>query len=104
MRPPFSLGYLLAAVLVAPLHPVAVRAQAPATLVLPKAAPTIDQILSLKRAGSPQISPDGRWAAYTVRQTNWDENAYDTQIWLVDTHNGATRQLTNSRKSSNAPA
>jgi hypothetical protein len=30
---------------------------------LPRVAPTVDQILSLKRAGSPAISPDGRWVA-----------------------------------------
>ena len=98
-----SLGCLLVSVVVAPVRSVEVRAQAPAALVLPKAAATIDQVLSLKRAGSPQISPDGRSVAYTVRQTNWDDNAYDTQVWLAD-RTGATRQLTNSKKSSNAPA
>ena len=50
------------------------RAQT-APISFPKLAPTVDQILSLKRAGSPEISPDGRWVAYTVRETNWDENA-----------------------------
>jgi dipeptidyl aminopeptidase/acylaminoacyl peptidase len=79
-------------------------AQASAPLALPKTAPTVDQILSVKRVGSPDISPDGRWVAYTVRQANWDENAYETQIWLADTQTAATRQLTNSKKSSNAPA
>src|SRR5882672_7907764 len=98
-----SLGCLLVSVVVVPVNAVDVGAQAPAVLALPKATPTIDQILSLRRAGSPQISPDGRSVAYTVRQTNWDENAYDTQIWLADA-NGATRQLTNSKKSSNAAA
>ena len=68
-------------------------------------APTVDQILSLKRVGSPEISPDGRWVAYTVRETNWDENAYETEIWLADTTaaNGG-RQLTNAKKSSQSPA
>src|SRR5947208_12888457 len=79
-------------------------AQSPAPLALPKTAPTVDQILSLKRVGSPEISPDGRWVAYTVRQANWDENAYETQIWLADTQTASTRQLTNAKKSSNAPA
>src|SRR5476651_2396381 len=75
-----------------------------APMSLPRVAPTVDQILSLKRAGSPEISPDGRWVAYTVRQTNWDDNAYDTQIWLADATAGTTRQLTNSKKSSQSPA
>src|SRR4030088_2127880 len=81
----------------------AAAAQTP-PLALPKLAPTVDQILSLKRAGSAEISPDGRWVAYTVRETNWDDNAYDTQIWLADATTGATRQLTNAKKSSQSPA
>jgi dipeptidyl aminopeptidase/acylaminoacyl peptidase len=66
--------------------------------------PTVDQILSLKRAGSPTISPDGRWVAYTIRETNWDDNEYNTQIWLADCRTGETRPLTNSKKSSQSPA
>ncbi|MGH9142280.1 MAG: TolB family protein, partial [Vicinamibacterales bacterium] len=68
------------------------------------AAPSVDQVLSLKRAGSPKISPDGRWVAYTVRETNWDDNAYETEIWLAEAATGATRQLTNAKKSSQSPA
>src|SRR6266849_10375352 len=75
-----------------------------APLALPKSAPTVDQILSLKRAGSPKISPDGRFVAYTVRETNWDDNAYETQIWLADARGVATRQLTSAKKSSSSPA
>ncbi len=78
------------------------RAQAP--LALPKQAPSIDQILSLKRAGSPEVSPDGKLVAYTVRETNWDDNAYETEIWLADARSGATNQLTNGKKSSTSPA
>ena len=59
-------------------------AQARAGAGAPRCAPTVDEILSLKRAGSPAISPDGRWVAYTVRETNWDDNAYHTEIWLAD--------------------
>ena len=84
---------------------VSLDAQAPGgRLQLPSAPPTVDQILSLKRVGSPEISPDGRWVAYTVRETNWDENSFDQQIWLADTRTGVTHQLTNSRKSSQSPA
>jgi len=73
--------------------------------IAPKAAPTVDQVLSLKRAGSPEISPDGRWVAYTVRETNWDDNAYETEIFLAEASGGgAPRQLTNAKKSSRAPA
>src|SRR5436190_20030888 len=71
---------------------------------MPKSAPTVDQVLSLKRAGAPKISPDGRWVAYTVQDTNWDDNAYETEIWLADVAGGTTRQLTNAKKSSQSPA
>jgi Tol biopolymer transport system component len=74
------------------------------TTPIAKVAPTVDQILSLKRVASPELSPDGRWVAYTVRETNWDDNAYETEIWLADAATAATRQLTNAKKSSQAPA
>jgi dipeptidyl aminopeptidase/acylaminoacyl peptidase len=71
--------------------------------------PTIDQAIELKRAASAAISPDGRFVAYTVRETNWDENAFETEIWLVvagDAKPGTegSRQLTRAKKSSSAPA
>ena len=66
--------------------------------------PTVDDLISLRRAASPAISPDGKRVAYTIRETNWDENTYETEIWVADVQSGATRQLTNGRKSSNAPA
>jgi dipeptidyl aminopeptidase/acylaminoacyl peptidase len=66
--------------------------------------PAIDDLISLKRVGSPAISPDGHSVAYTVRETNWDENAYETEIWVADVPSGATHQLTSAKGSSNAPA
>ncbi len=74
---PCALSYGTA---VAILLSASAGAQAPASgrILSPGVAPTVDQILSLKRAGSPEISPDGRSVAYTVRETNWDDNSYDT--------------------------
>jgi dipeptidyl aminopeptidase/acylaminoacyl peptidase len=68
------------------------------------ATPTVDQILSLKRVASPEISPDGRLVAYTLRDTNWDDNAYETEIWIADVESGKTYALTNAKKSSQSPA
>ena len=80
--------------------PAASLAQSSAT-----AAPTIDQLVSLRRAASPAISPDGRLVAYTVRAADWDDNSYHTEIWLADAATGETRQLTNNlKKSSTSPA
>src|SRR5262245_5938151 len=66
-------------------------------------APAVDDLISLKRAAAPSISPDGRSVAYTVRETNWEENSYETEIWLADAASGARRQLTNAVKSSSNP-
>jgi len=78
--------------------------QTPAAAPASAAPISIDGLISLRRLGSPVISPDGKWVAYTVRETNWDDNIYETEIWLADAQSGATRQLTNGRKSSSAPA
>src|SRR6185295_14836041 len=87
----------------------AIRAELPASGMptqTPAAdIPTIDQLISLKRAGTPAISPNGQWVAYTVRDANWDENAYHTEIWLADVKSGEIRQLTSHpKKSSTSPA
>ena len=72
-----------------------IAAQAPAT-------PSIDDLINLRRVGAPAISPDGRQVVFTIRETNWEENAYETELWLGGS--GALRQLTNSKKSSLQPA
>ncbi|MEI7582457.1 S9 family peptidase [Runella sp.] len=66
-------------------------------------APSIQQSLSMKSVGSPRISPDGKWVAYTVSETNWEENAYETEIWLANVGTGEKFQLTNSKKSNSSP-
>ncbi len=72
--------------------------QAPA---LHAAAPTIDQSLEMRTPANPQISPDGRWVAYELSKTNWEENAFETEIWLASVatpHHPL--QLTSGKKSS----
>jgi dipeptidyl aminopeptidase/acylaminoacyl peptidase len=47
-----------------------------------KIVPSFEQVLSLKSAGAPVISPDGNHVLFTVTQTDWKNNRYDTEIWL----------------------
>jgi dipeptidyl aminopeptidase/acylaminoacyl peptidase len=75
----------------------------PFTFAMPAQTPTIEQSLNLKSAGGPQISPDGRFVAYQVQETNWEENAFETELWVAVTVTGETYRLTNSRKSSSNP-
>lgn len=66
--------------------------------------PSFDQVISLKRPGAVALSPDGKRVAYTVTETNWDDNAYENEIYLVPAAGGEPRQLTRAKKSSLSPA
>ena len=83
---------------------LALVAAATSVRTQPAPGPSIDDILNLKRVGSPAISPNGQLVAYTIRETNWDENAYETEIWIGEAATGRSRQVTNARKSSSQPA
>lgn len=65
--------------------------------------PTIDDLLTLKSAAGAQISPDGRWVAYTTTETDFKQDAYITQVWLVNAANGKSLQLTRGDKPSGNP-
>ncbi len=75
---------------------------APASLIHAQGThtPTFEESLGLKQISSPLISPDGRFVAYLVRETDWKENAYTRQIWLANVATRATFQLTRDKKSS----
>lgn len=44
---------------------------------------SFEQWISLKQAGNPLISPDGNHILYSVTSTDWKENSYDTEYWLI---------------------
>lgn len=64
---------------------------------------TIDDLLKIRRVSDPQISPDGRWIAYTIADTDKAANKRVTQIYLISTDGGEPRQLTNEKQSSSSP-
>lgn len=66
--------------------------------------PTYEQIIDLKRPGSVALSPDGSMVAFTVGETNWDDNAYESEIFLVPAAGGEPVQLTRAKKTSGSPA
>jgi Tol biopolymer transport system component len=65
--------------------------------------PTLDDLLTLKSAGGTQISPDGKWIAYTVGYGDFKQDAFVTQIWIVNSDTGKSFQLTRGDKSSTNP-
>ena len=64
---------------------------------------TIDDVLALKSVGSPQISPDGDWVAYTVRQRDMEEDKSQTRIWVVSTSGGDPVPMTSVDYSASNP-
>ena len=74
-------------------------AQTPASTV-----PTIDQSLEWQSASSPKISPDGKRVVYEVQKTNWEENAFERNLWIAEIATGETHALTTAKKSSTNPA
>jgi dipeptidyl aminopeptidase/acylaminoacyl peptidase len=62
--------------------------------------PTLDDLVTLKSIGGAQISPDGKWVAYTVNYGDFKPDAFVTQIWLASSDTGKTFQLTRGDKSS----
>ncbi len=63
----------------------------------------VDDIFSLKTVGDPQLSPDGRWVAYTVRALDPKEDSADTDIYMLPFAGGAAVKLTSSPKPENRP-
>ena len=64
-------------------------------------APTIDQSLEMYSVGSPKISPDGKHVVYEQTRTNWDANAFETDLWIADVATGERHQLTTTGHSCN---
>ncbi|HWP43914.1 MAG TPA: S9 family peptidase, partial [Blastocatellia bacterium] len=64
---------------------------------------TIDDLIQVRRVSDPQLSPDGRWIAYTITDTDKEANRRTTQIYVVSTEGGEPRQITNEKQSSSSP-
>ena len=71
------------------LAALTVQGQAPQ-----KRAITFKDLISLHRLSEPQISPDGKWIAYTVSTPDLEANHAVRDIWVVAVAGGEARQLT----------
>jgi len=68
-----------------------------------KRAHSIDEALGLRLIGNPRISPDGRFVVYSQRETNWKDNEFVRQLWIVNVSTGKAFQLTRGKKSAGSP-
>lgn len=63
----------------------------------------IDDLFRLKNVGSPQVSPDGKWVAYTVSSTDLKEEKSETQVWMTPTDGGDPLPMTAKGSSAGQP-
>jgi len=61
----------------------------------PKRPITVDDLIHMARVQEPQISPDGKWVAYTVQTPDTANNKTLHNIWIVSTVSGEASQITN---------
>jgi dipeptidyl aminopeptidase/acylaminoacyl peptidase len=61
-----------------------------------KHAIAFQDLIRMHRVSEPQISPDGKWVAYTLSTPDLDANRSVSNIWLVPVSAGASMQLTQS--------
>ncbi|HUO33426.1 MAG TPA: S9 family peptidase [Candidatus Acidoferrum sp.] len=60
----------------------------------PRRAITFEDLISMHRVSDPQISPDGKWIAYSVSTPDLEANHSTRNIWIVPAAGGESRQLT----------
>ncbi|HET9396329.1 MAG TPA: hypothetical protein VFO36_09755, partial [Nitrospiraceae bacterium] len=96
------------------MNPILPRLMALVTLLSPAAAVlaqtgkapfTVDDLVRLKRVSDLPSSPDGRYVAFVLRETDMEANKGRTDIWLLDL-NGNTpllRQLTTDPANDSSP-
>ncbi|NQT02302.1 MAG: S9 family peptidase, partial [Planctomycetes bacterium] len=54
---------------------------------------SIHDMLAMDRLSDPQVSPDGRWIVFTLRQTDLEADKGRTDLWLVRTDGANPRRL-----------
>jgi dipeptidyl aminopeptidase/acylaminoacyl peptidase len=73
----------------------ALPAPAPAQAPAPSHPLNVHDMLAMDRISDSQVSPDGKWIAFTVRETDLAANRGRTDIWLVGADGKGLHRLTN---------
>ena len=64
---------------------------------------TFEDYIALKAVSDPQLSPDGKWVAYTVSTPSLEDNRNVSRVWVVEVATGRGRQLTGGPGSDRQP-
>src|SRR5437588_506220 len=73
------------------------------SLAAQKRALTFDDFIAMKAVGDPQLSPNGKWVAYTLTEYSLKDNRGTGRIWLAELGTGQTRRLTEGPGSDRQP-
>ena len=57
---------------------------------------TFDDMMKLHRVSAPQVSADGKWAAFAVATPDMEANRNASNVWIVSTAGGEAMQATQS--------
>jgi Tol biopolymer transport system component len=74
----------------------------PRSAVRAPAGITADDLHRLRSVTAAELSPDGRWVAYTVQNRQRPGRPY-TQLWLADARTGETRRLGDAQETGAGP-
>lgn len=62
---------------------------------------TSDDLISLQRLADPQISPDGKWVAYSATRYNMEKNSGNSDVWIAPLGGGTAHQVTQGERRDN---
>jgi len=64
---------------------------------------TVGDLDGLREVSDPQVSPDGKWVAYTVKSVDLEADEYVDNIWMVSWDGEKQLQLTHGPGSASSP-
>lgn len=64
---------------------------------------TVDDVFEIRNVGDPQITPDGKWVAYTISTMALKEDKSETRIWMSPAEGGDAVVMTAPKESSSHP-
>ena len=62
-----------------------------------------DDVYNLKEVRDPQVSPEGKWVAYTVTRAIKETDKNDTDVWMVSWDGQQQIQVTSTPESESSP-
>ena len=62
-----------------------------------------EDLYQIKTVSDPQVSPDGKWIAFTISIPDLEGNNFNSDIWIMPFSGGKPIQLTRSPKADHSP-